>query len=167
MSTEEQKPAGSVTLRKLRERFAGQILETHSYRGDDTATVARGEILAVAEFLKTDPELRYEFLMDLAGVDYYKRKPRFEVVYHFYSLTFNHRVRVKVPLEEADPEVDSLIGLWKGANWYEREAWDMYGIRFRGHPDLRRILLYPEFQGHALRKDYPIRRRQPLIGPKN
>lgn len=157
----------SITLRKLREKFGDVLLEVHSYRGDDTAIIPRSAIVAVAEFLKTEPELRYEFLMDLAGVDYYRRKPRFEVVYHFYSLSYNHRLRIKVPLEESDPEVDSLAALWKGANWYEREAWDMYGIRFRGHPDLRRILLYPEFEGHALRKDYPIRKRQPLIGPKN
>ncbi len=92
---------------------------------------------------------------------------RFEVVYHFFSLLLKARLRVKVPVEESDPEVDSLAGLWASANWFEREVWDMYGIRFRGHPNLKRILMYAEFQGHPLRKDYPVNKRQPLIGPVN
>lgn len=90
---------------------------------------------------------------------------RFDVVYHFYSSTRNHRLRLRVPLTAADPTVASLTGLWKSANWFEREAWDMFGVTFMGHPDPRRLLLYKEFQGHPLRKDYPIRRRHPLIGP--
>lgn len=92
---------------------------------------------------------------------------RFDVVYHFYSSRHSHRLRVKVPLSSADPSVDSLTGLWRSANWFEREAWDMFGVRFLGHPSLKRILLYEEFQGHPLRKDYPVRKRQPLIGPIN
>ncbi len=92
---------------------------------------------------------------------------RFEVVYHFFSLPLKHRLRVKVPVEESDCEVDSLTSLWAGADWFEREVWDMFGIRFRGHPDLKRILMYAEFQGHPLRKDYPVNKRQPLIGPVN
>ena len=92
---------------------------------------------------------------------------RFEVVYHFYSLTKNHRLRLKVPLSEAAPAVASLAGLWSSANWYEREVWDMYGIRFDGHPNLTRILMYEGFDGHPLRKDYPVNKRQPLIGPVN
>ena len=92
---------------------------------------------------------------------------RFAVVYHFFSLPLKHRLRVEVPLEEDDPEVDSLTSLWAGANWLEREVWDMFGIRFRGHPNLKRILMYAEFDGHPLRKDYPVNRRQPLIGPVN
>ena len=92
---------------------------------------------------------------------------RFAVVYHFYSLALKHRLRLVVPLQEADPEVDSLSGLWPAADWLEREVWDMFGIRFRGHPDLRRILMYPEFEGHPLLKDYPVKKRQPLIGPLN
>jgi len=90
---------------------------------------------------------------------------RFELVYHFYSTAHNQRVRLKVPLAASDPAADSLTGLWQAANWFEREVWDMFGIRFTGHPDLRRILLYEEFQGHPLRKDYPSNKRQPLIGP--
>ena len=92
---------------------------------------------------------------------------RFEVVYHFFSLPLKQRIRLKVPVPEAQPEVDSLTPLWASADWYEREVWDMYGIRFRGHPNLKRILMYESFEGHPLRKDYPVNKRQPLIGPVN
>ena len=91
----------------------------------------------------------------------------FAVVYHFFSTTIKHRLRLVVPLAAEGEEVDTLCELWPGANWLEREVWDMFGIRFRGHPDLRRILMYEEFEGHPLRKDYRVNARQPLIGPKN
>jgi NADH-quinone oxidoreductase subunit C len=92
---------------------------------------------------------------------------RFVVVYHFFSLPHKHRLRVEVPVEEGDAEIDSVTAIWGGADWLEREVWDMFGIRFRGHPNLRRILLYEEFLGHPLRKDYPVNKRQPLVGPNN
>ena len=92
---------------------------------------------------------------------------RFVVAYHFYSLAHKHRLRLVVPVEEAVAELDSLTPLWAGADWLEREVWDMFGIRFRGHPNLKRILMYEEFEGHPLRKDYPVNKRQPLIGPVN
>jgi NADH-quinone oxidoreductase subunit C len=157
----------SITLEKLKAVFGEGILETHSFRGDDTAVLKPELIVPAATLLKTDPELDYNFLMDLTAVDCLKldKKPRFEVVYHFFSLSKRHRVRLKLPVEESRLEVDSLSGLWAGANWYEREVWDMFGIKFRGHPNLKRILMYEEFQGHPLRKDYPYNRRQPLIGP--
>jgi NADH-quinone oxidoreductase subunit C len=91
---------------------------------------------------------------------------RFVVVYHFFSVPLKHRLRVEVPLDETDAELDSLTSLWAGADWLEREAWDMFGIRFRGHPNLKRILMYEEFAGHPLRKDYPVNKRQPLIEPQ-
>jgi len=118
----------------------------------------------IFRWLKEDPQLDFNFLADLTAVDYLdKRTPRFEVVYHLYSLSKNHRLRVKIPVAGEDPVVDSLTPLWKGANWLEREVWDMFGIRFRGHPDLRRILLYEQFEGYPLRKDYPVNYRQPLV----
>jgi NADH-quinone oxidoreductase subunit C len=94
-------------------------------------------------------------------------KSRFAVVYHFFSLKHKHRLRLVVPLDETDAAVDSLTPLWAGADWLEREVWDMFGICFRGHPNLKRILMYEEFKGHPLRKDYPVDKRQPLIGPVN
>jgi NADH-quinone oxidoreductase subunit C len=157
----------SKTLSLIRERFGDDVIEMHNRLGQDTVVVSRGVIFELARFLRDDPQLKYNFLMDLTAVDYLKRKPRFEVVYHFFSLENNTRVRVKVPVGEPDPEVESLTPLWKIADWLERETWDMFGIKFSNHPDLRRILMYPEFQGHALRKDYPVTRRQPLIGPKD
>ncbi len=92
---------------------------------------------------------------------------RFELVYHFFSLSQKHRLRLKVSVEESEPEVDSLTTLWASADWFEREVWDMYGIRFKGHPNLKRILMYEGFVGYPLRKDYPVNKRQPLIGPVN
>jgi NADH-quinone oxidoreductase subunit C len=92
---------------------------------------------------------------------------RFVVVYHFFSLPLKHRLRIEVPVEDTDAEVDSLTRLWPCADWLEREVWDMFGIRFRGHGNLKRILMYAEFVGHPLRKDYPVNKRQPLIGPLN
>lgn len=92
---------------------------------------------------------------------------QFAVVYHFFSHPLKHRLRLVVPVSEHDAEVDSLTELWAGANWLERETWDMFGIVFKGHPDLRRILMYEGFEGHPLRKDYPVNKRQPLIGPLN
>jgi NADH-quinone oxidoreductase subunit C len=114
--------------------------------------------------------LAFDVLMDLTAVDYSRFPgredgPRFEVVYHLYSIAHNHRLRVKVRLTEDHPVAPTAVPLWPIANWFEREVWDMFGIRFDGHPDLRRLLMYEEFVGHPLRKDYPINRRQPLIGP--
>jgi NADH-quinone oxidoreductase subunit C len=130
--------------------------------------VKKEAIIELFKFLRDDPELDFNFLMDLTAVDYLNRKDnRFEVVYHFYSLKHNGRLRVKIPVSEDDCTIDSVSSLWKTANWYEREVWDLYGIKFKGHPDMRRILLYEEFKGHPLRKDYPINKRQPLIGPLN
>lgn len=92
---------------------------------------------------------------------------RFVVVYHLFSLPLKHRLRLEVPVDEADPEVDTVSSIWASADWFEREVWDMFGIRFRGHPNLKRLLMYEEFVGHPLRKDYPVNKRQPLIGPVN
>jgi NADH-quinone oxidoreductase subunit C len=157
----------SVPIQRIQDRFTDAVLAVHSRLGQDTVVFAKARLAELAEFLRDDSDLKFNFLMDVTAVDHWKRKPRFEVVYHFLSLERRHRLRVKVPVGEPDPEVDTLTHLWKGANWYEREVFDMFGIQFKGHPDLRRILMYPEFEGHPLRKDYPIQRRQPLIGPKD
>ncbi|MEW6665871.1 MAG: NADH-quinone oxidoreductase subunit C [Thermodesulfobacteriota bacterium] len=156
-----------MTLQKLKERFPGSVLETHSYRGDDTAVVRKEDILPICTFLRDDEELLYNFMMDLTAVDYLGKEPRFEVVIHLYSLRYNRRVRIKAKVSESDCSIDSIFPVWPAADWFEREAYDMYGIVFKGHPELRRILLYEEFQGHPLRKDYPLKKRQPLIGPTN
>ncbi|MET0851143.1 MAG: NADH-quinone oxidoreductase subunit C [Candidatus Rokuibacteriota bacterium] len=161
---------GQAILARLRERFGDRVLETHDHRGDHTAVFGVGVIAEALAFCRDDAALRFDVLMDLTAVDYLQFPgredgPRFDVVYHLYSMTHNHRVRLKVPVEQDDPQVPTVSDLWPIANWLEREVWDMFGIRFAGHPDLRRLLLYEEFVGHPLRKDYPIERRQPLIGP--
>jgi len=158
----------TAIIDKIKQKFGDKVVETHSFREDQTITLAKECAFEVAQYLRDEPSLDMNFLMDLTAVDYLNKKPvRFEVVYHFYSLKHNHRVRIKIPVEESDPVVDSLDSLYKSANWYEREVWDLYGIKFNGHPNLKRILLYEGFKGHPLRKDYPINKRQPLIGPLN
>jgi len=153
----------SLTLKKLTAEFGSDILDHHSQCGDDTLVVPAMKIVDVSRFLKEDPELDYNMLIDITAVDYLPREPRFEVVYHYLSLAKLHRVRVKVNVPEEGVEVPSLTQLWDIADWMEREVWDMFGIRFSGHPDLSRILMYEGFEGHPLRKDYPINKRQPLI----
>ncbi len=160
-------------LQRVQEKFSQDVIETHAFRGDETLLIRPASLQTVAKFLKETAELDFNFLMDLTAVDYLfyaggrvQKEFRFEIVYHFFSLKHNHRLRIKVPVDEKNPEVDSLTGLWASADWYEREVWDMFGIRFKGHPNLKRILMYEEFEGHALRKDYQFNKRQPLIGPK-
>ena len=155
-------------LDKLKARFGAAILETHSNFGDDTAVVEPGQWKAVAKFLREDPELDFDLPVDLCGVDYPARGDagRTEVVMHLYSISKKHRIRLKARVGDEDmehAELDSVTSIWPGMNWLERETFDMSGVRFRGHPDLRRILMYPEFEGHALQKTYPADRIQPLV----
>ena len=162
---------GTAILARLREQLGDRVLATHDYRGDHTALFSREGIAAALAFCRDDGALGFDMLVDVTAVDYLRFPgredgPRFEVVYHLYSTAHNHRLRLKVPVEQDEPTVPTATGLWPIANWLEREVWDMFGIRFEGHADLRRLLLYEEFEGHPLRKDYPINRRQPLIGPK-
>lgn len=155
-----------AVLDKLKSRFGAAILETHSDFGDDTALVDAKQWRAVAEFLRNDPGCDFDLPVDLCGVDYPQRLPRTEVVLHLYSTTRRHRVRLKARVGDEDmegAELDSLVSLWPGLDWLERETFDMSGVRFRGHPDLRRILMYPEFEGHPLQKTYPAQRTQPLV----
>jgi NADH-quinone oxidoreductase subunit C len=153
-----------IILDKLAERFpGGEILETGSQHGNEWARVAPAAWREVAEFLLSDPALRMDMFTDLTCVDRLPREPRFDVVAHLYSTEKKHRVRLLAGVPAEAPSIASLVPLWPGANWFEREAFDMYGVRFEGHPDLRRILMYPEFQGHPLRKDYPKEKRQPLV----
>jgi NADH-quinone oxidoreductase subunit C len=155
-----------LVLDRLKERFGASILETHSAFGDDTALVDAAQWKAIARFLREDPALDFDLPVDLCGVDYPNRLPRMEVVLHLYSIPRHHRVRVKTRVGDEDmdgAELDSLVSIWPGLNWLEREVFDMSGVRFRGHPDLRRILMYPEFEGHPLQRTYPADRTQPLV----
>ena len=163
---------GTDILARLQERFGAAVRATHADHGDHTLIVDLAALPDVLRFCRDEAALGFNMLMDLTAVDYLtypgrEDSPRFEVVYHLYSVSHNHRVRIKAGVEEDDPVVPTAIGLWPIANWLEREVWDMFGLRFAEHPDLRRLLLYEQFEGHPLRKDYPVSRRQPLIGPRN
>jgi NADH-quinone oxidoreductase subunit C len=162
--TDQAPSSGTPALTALlRERFPQSVLSDHRQHGDETVTIRREGMLDVFRFLKEDARCAFDLMIDLTAVDHLPRQPRFEVVVHLKSIALGHRLRVKVPVGEGQEEVDSISGLWVAANWYERECFDMYGIRFAGHPDLRRLLLYPEFEGHPLRKDYDPHLQQPRV----
>lgn len=161
-----------LVLDRLRAHFGDRLLETLTFRGDDSAVVAPNDWFEAAEFLKNDPACDMSMFIDITAVDYPDREARFDVILCLYSLHRGHRVRLRTRLfdevdQAADPSrptrVKTLVSLWAAANWFEREVFDMFGIRFDGHPDLRRILMYEEFQGHPLRKDYAADRTQPLV----
>ncbi|MCB9666932.1 MAG: NADH-quinone oxidoreductase subunit C [Myxococcales bacterium] len=152
-------------IARARAQFGARILSSDAFRGDDEITVASADWRSVAEFLRDDPGCAMNQFIDLTASDYPERVPmlpRFDVLVMLRSLSGGDRIRVKSRVAEGDA-IDSLQDLWRGANWAEREVYDMFGIRFDGHPDLRRILLYDEFIGYPLRKDYPIDLTQPLI----
>jgi NADH-quinone oxidoreductase subunit C len=161
-------PATTTAAAALLERVTALAPEATALplddaRGQAVVLVPRAELVRTLERLRDDPTTAFEMLSDVTAVDYRGRTPRFEVVYQLNSLSLRHRLRVKVGLDEHDPVVPTAGAVWKSALWAEREVFDLFGIRFEGHPDLRRILMYPEFEGHPLRKDYPLDRRQPLV----
>jgi len=148
--------ATGVILDRVRGPFREEIIESVVFRGELTLLVETSAVRAVCNFLKTDPETRMNYLSDVSAVDYPGRKERFEVVYHLYSIPKKQRVRVKVRVGEGEA-VPSVTDVWPGASWPEREAYDMFGIRFDGHPDMRRIYMPEDWDGYPLRKDYPLR----------
>ena len=152
-------------LARLRAQFGERILATDSFCGDDEALVSPKDWLEIAQFLRDDPECAMNHFIDITAVDYPEREPalpRFDVLVMVRSLAKNSRVRLKTRVRDGE-DLDSLVPVWLGADWTEREVYDMFGIRFRAHPDLRRILMYDEFVGYPLRKDYPINKTQPLV----
>ncbi|MGB9664829.1 MAG: NADH-quinone oxidoreductase subunit C [Ignavibacteria bacterium] len=141
---------------KLREKFPQAILEVNDFRGDLTFLVDKNSIVDICKFLREDEELSFDLLVDLCGVDRAKRKDRFEVVYHITSLKNKYRIRLKVRVDEKDCVVDSVTSVYPTANWHERETYDMFGITFKNHPDLRRMYMPEEFEYYPLRKDFPL-----------
>ncbi len=144
-------------VNRLKDKFFSEIVDVVEFRDQVSVSVKPEKILDICRYLHDEPDLYMDYLSDLCGVDYPDRKYRFEVVYNLYSLKHKHRIRIKALLPEVDPTVNSVVPIWKGANWHEREACDMYGIIFDGHPDLRRILLPEDWEGYPLRKDYPLK----------
>lgn len=152
-------------VQKLKEKFAGSVLEVVEFRGEVTVTVAKDAIIDILTFLKGS--LQYNQLTDLTAVDYLgKKEDRFMVVYQLLSLTQKDRLRIKTPVSEADCSIPSATQVWSTANWLEREVFDLFGITFENHPDLRRILMTDDWVGHPLRKDYPLQGpdREPYKG---
>lgn len=152
----------NTILTKLKARFPESVLQSSEFRGELTIVVKREDIVRVCEFLRDDGELCFNFLSDLTAVDHLERKPRFDVVYHLYSIERNHRVRIKAGVDE-DQNVPSVTSIWGNANWFEREVFDLFGIRFDAHPDLRRILLPDDWEGHPLRKDFPLTKEEVMF----
>lgn len=150
---------------KLKEKFAASIIDVVEFRGEVTVTVAKSAIIEILSFLKMS--LQYNLLTDLTAVDYLgKKEERFMMVYQLYSIPNKDRLRIKTPVTEAECTIPTASIVWKTANWLEREVFDLFGITFSGHPDLRRILMTDDWVGHPLRKDYPLQGpdREPYKG---
>jgi NADH-quinone oxidoreductase subunit C len=147
--------ANRIVVRRLQEWDAAMPIEALEFRGELTLIIARERLPRIADFLRTDPELEFSFLSDISPVDRFPMEPRFEINYHLLSLKLTERVRLKIRIRGDDPVAPSVTSIWPGANWHEREAYDLFGIHFTGHPDLRRLLLPDEWEGYPLRKDYP------------
>ncbi|HEX8948363.1 MAG TPA: NADH-quinone oxidoreductase subunit C [Dissulfurispiraceae bacterium] len=143
---------------RIKDRYPTEVKEIKEFRGQVSVIVNKGRIREMLKFLHDTPELYFDLLTDLCGVDYLgKKEPRFEVVYHLFSIKHRHMIRIRAEVPEDDCAIDSVAGIWAGADWHERECFDLMGVKFKGHPDLRRILLPEDWEGHPLRKDYPVK----------
>jgi NADH-quinone oxidoreductase subunit C len=145
----------NLTVKKLQEKFPASVLEVKTFRDEVNVTVQKKDIFEICKFLYSDPDLQYRMLTDLCGVDFFPESPRFEVVYLLYSMKEQQRLRLKIKVGDSE-SVSSVESIWKAADWLEREVYDLFGISFDNHPDLRRILLWDGYEGHPLRKDFPV-----------
>lgn len=156
------KPTPSQLVTALQHENSHWVLEITEAHGEVTAVVSPPHIVDVCTALKSDVDGKFDFLADICGADRgVEEEPRFEVNYHLFSTTRHHRLRLKVLLSETNVHVPTVTGVWRTANWHERETFDLFGIVFDGHPDLRRILLPDDWQGYSLRKDFPLRGYEP------
>jgi NADH-quinone oxidoreductase subunit C len=142
-------------VQKVRAFHASAIEDGQLFRGELTLYIRRDDLLSVCEYLRDEPGLSFKFLVDVTAVDRYANEPRFEMVYHLLSLETGARLRLKVRVPEEDPNIDSVVPVWPAANAFEREVFDLFGLRFEGHPYLRRIVMPEDWEGYPLRKDYP------------
>jgi NADH-quinone oxidoreductase subunit C len=142
---------------KIKEKFPEQVVDVAEFRDQVSVIVKKDQIVAILKYLHDEPFLSLDHLQDLTAVDYLKKKDvRFEVVYNLYSTKYRHQIRIRAQVTENDAKIGSVVPIWAGADWHERECYDMFGIVFNGHPDLRRILMPEDWEGHPLRKDYPL-----------
>src|SRR5256714_3484227 len=161
-STSHEMTTPSQIAAALQREHPDWLNEIVNSLGETTMVVPREQIVVICQFLNLTPELEFDFLADLCGFDRGpEEEPRFEVNYHLFSTKKHHRIRLKVLLSEDDLHAPTVTGVWRTANWHERETYDLFGVIFDGHPDLRRILLPDDWQGHALRKDFPLRGDEP------
>lgn len=151
-----ENPEQHEVVRRLRERDGEALAEVTQFRGELTLVLHRSAVRRVAEWLCDEAGMQFSFLTDVTGVDRFPVEPRFELNYHLLSLERKERVRLKVRLGSDEPVVESVTQVWPTANWHEREIFDLLGVRFEGHPDLRRLLMPLDWEGHPLRKDYPV-----------
>lgn len=145
-----------LIIQKLKEKFPQVNFVESEYRGELTVTLPKQNIVEVCSFIKTDSDLEFVYCEDITAVDWAKRTNRFTVVYHIFSIKNNFRICLKADVDEKDCNIDSVSSIWKAANWQERETYDMYGIKFNNHPDLRRMYMPEEFEYYPLRKDFPL-----------
>jgi NADH-quinone oxidoreductase subunit C len=145
---------GPELLTSLRNQFESKLREQVEFRGETTFVIDAGDIREVAQFCRD--ELSFDYLLDITSVDNFGNEPRFEIVYELYSMSLAIHLRLKLRVSEDDPTVDTVSDIWPTANWHEREIWDMMGLRFRDHPDLRRILMWDGYPYFPLRKEFPL-----------
>jgi NADH-quinone oxidoreductase subunit C len=149
----------NLIINRIKEKFADSILEVVEFRNELTCVIKKDDLPTICIFLRDDPELAFNFLSCISGVDFPERTPRFDVVYELYSISKNNRVRLKVKVNEKG-SIPSVTSIWNTANWHEREVFDLFGVNFEGHPDLRRIVMPDDYKGHPLRKDFPLTREE-------
>jgi NADH-quinone oxidoreductase subunit C len=153
---ESQEVDKNPVVQRLRQWDGEAVSEVIEFRGETTVVVPRAHLQRISAYLAAEPTLNFAFLSDITTVDRFPLEPRFEVNYHLLSITRRDRLRLKVRLPGNDPTLPSVTSVWPTANWHERENYDLFGIRFEGHPDLRRILMPDDWEGYPLRKDYPV-----------
>lgn len=146
----------TTVVEKLKSQFPSGVLEVKEFRGETTVHIKKEDIVAVCTFLRDDEACRFDYCSDICGADAYTPENRFEVIYNLYSIPLNHRIRLKVFVDESDLHCPSVTGVWLGAEWPERETYDMVGIVFDGNKDMRRMYMPEEFQYFPLRKDFPM-----------
>ena len=151
-----------LILSRIKEAFADSILEVADFRDQLVCVISKDDLLSICRFLRDDQELEFNLLSCICAVDFLKRNPRFDVVYELYSINKNHRIRLKVRVNEGE-SLPSATSIWSAANWHEREVFDLFGITFDDHPDLRRILMPDNYEGHPLRKDFPLTREEVMF----
>lgn len=149
-------PISNLAAQKLRQFDSNAVEDVQLFRGETTLHIFAKSLLRVCEFLRDEPDLSFKYFSDVTALDHYPNEPRFETVYHLLSFETNERLRLKVKISGDNPRVGSVVPIWPAANAFEREVFDLFGIHFEGHPDLRRILMPEDWEGHPLRKDYPV-----------